>query len=141
MLTRKRAKVFLAIAATPAVILCVAALLVNAYVDPLWVLPKIGGRPLHYCVKDERLNKINRAVHGRLDTESVLVGSSRSAFMDTTAFESERVFNMAVNGVQPVEYGPMVEVYSRFVGKPKTVFVGVDFFGYARNRQRGYAPR
>jgi hypothetical protein len=122
---------FLAIAAGAAILLILCALSVDAYVDPLWVLPKIGSRNLLYCVADERQNKINRAIHGELDTDSLLVGSSRSAFIDTRYFQKNNVFNMAVNGIHAIEYGQMVDIYRRHVGAPRVVYLGVDFFTYS----------
>lgn len=116
----------------PALTMGIAAVVANAYIDPLWIMPKVGTRAgLHYCVQDERTNKLNRAIYGHLDAQGVLLGSSRSAFFDTRAFR-EPVFNMSVNGVMPIEFPELLAVFKQHVGTPRTVYVGVDFYGYLK---------
>src|SRR5438477_10297885 len=120
-----RRGLFLAVVLLPSFAMGVAALVANAYIDPLWMMPKIGSRPsLHYCVEDERTNKMNRAIYGHLDADGVLFGSSRSAFFDTRAFRGN-VFNMSVNGVIPIEFPELLTVFMQHVGAPKTVYIGL----------------
>ena len=129
-LPNNRALAFLAVLLGPTVLGMVAAFSLNAYIDPYWVVPIFGERAgIRYCVDDERQNKINKMIYGGARAESVLIGSSRSAFFDTRYFQA-RVFNLAVNGLRPVEYPEYLRILSQHVGALKDIFLGLDFFGY-----------
>ena len=134
-MNNKRHIIFVLMIILLPILLMSITFVVNVVVDPLWVLPQVGTRPLAYCVKDERQNKINRAVHGWLKIirhkDSLLLGSSRAAFIDTRFFNDENVYNMAVNGMLAREYGLFVKIFSRNVMPPKKIFVGLDFFAFS----------
>jgi hypothetical protein len=104
--------------------------LFNAYVDPLWVVPQLGDRPFLYCVRDERQNRVNRIVHGRVNADGVLLGSSRAAFLNPVLFRDHRVFNLAVNGMQLREFNAYGHIFAAHLGPPKKVYAAFDFWGY-----------
>jgi hypothetical protein len=99
-------------------------------VDPLWIVPQLGDRPFLYCVRDERQNRVNRLVHGRSDADAVLLGSSRAAFVNPAFFRDNRVFNLAVNGMQTIEYVEYGRIFAAQVAPPKKVYAAFDFWGY-----------
>lgn len=121
----------------PSVIAICSAVGFNAYVDPYWIFPSFGERAsLRYCVDDERLNKINKMIFGGATGADVLMGSSRSSFFDTRYF-SNKVFNLSVNGLRPVEYPEYLRMFIQYAGRPKDVYVGFDFFGYILEENDG----
>jgi len=134
-LGNRRALVFLAIALAPGVAMTLAAGAINAYVDPLWVLPKLGEPSFHYCVKDDRQNKINRLLHGHIRVQSVLLGSSRSAFMDPADFVGSSVVNLSVDGLMPAEYPELARMFHENVGDPHMLYAAFDFSRYAATRE------
>jgi hypothetical protein len=126
-----RARLFILIVIGPVALALLFASAVNAYIDPLWIMPSLGDRPgMRYCVDDERQNKINKMIHGGVSVNSVLIGSSRSAMFDTRFFIGDRVFNLSVKGLRPVEYAEYIRMFAQHVGAPRDIYVGFDFFGY-----------
>src|SRR4051812_13295159 len=123
-------RTFLAIVIGPAAAISLGIPLFNAYVDPLWVVPQLGDRPFLYCVRDERQNRVNRIVHGRLAADGILLGSSRAAFVDPAFFRGNMVFNLAVNGMQTVELIEYSRIFATHRGPPKKVYAALDFWGY-----------
>lgn len=122
---------FTSVVLGPALAVIFTAAAVNAYVDPLWMFPRLGERPaIRYCVADERQNKTNKMIFGGAMADSVIIGSSRSEVFDTRYFRNETVANIAVNGMRPVEIAEYLRIYVRHAGMPKRVYVGLDFFGY-----------
>src|SRR6266403_168341 len=102
-LTRNRALMFLAVMLGPLLPAMATAFAFNAYVDPYWLMPTLGERSsIRYCVDDERQNKVNKMIYGGANADSVLIGSSRSAFFDTLYFHP-KAFNLAVNGLSTIE--------------------------------------
>jgi hypothetical protein len=129
-LTRNRALTFLAVMLGPLSLAMATAFAFNAYVDPYWIMPAVGERSgIRYCVDDERQNKINKMIYGGTNADSVLIGSSRSAFFDTRYFRA-KVFNLAVNGLSTIEFSEYLRMFSQHVGTPKDIYLGFDFFGY-----------
>ena len=128
----QRARLYSLMVAGPAALVGASAVLINVAIDPLWTLPTNSLRSsLRYCVKDERQSKINRLVHGQIRPQSVIIGSSRSAFIDPADFKAESVFNMSVNGMVPIEYAQFIDLFKMAAGQPNTIYVGLDFFGYS----------
>ena len=73
-----------------------------------------------------------------MGTDAVLIGSSRTAFIDSAFFKDSDAFNMAVNGMTAPEYGTFVRLYSRYAGVPTIVYFGADFFAASSNQGGGW---
>ncbi|HZS83280.1 MAG TPA: hypothetical protein VFA50_10415 [Stellaceae bacterium] len=99
-------------------------------VDPLWISPIDTGITRLYCVKDERQNKIDKARFDSARYDSVLLASSRGNSFDfgTAGYHT---FNFALGGMFPFEYQPVLDLFARYQGEPKTVFLALDFYGTA----------
>jgi hypothetical protein len=111
----------------PAILVQMIVVGLNLLVDPLWTLPVVASRPFAYCVNDERVNKVNRMVHGRAKWDGVLVGNSRASFIDPTFFQTARVMNLAVNGMRVSEYIDYLKIFVRYNGVPRVAFIAFDF--------------
>jgi hypothetical protein len=131
-LPRKRAIRFLAALAALPLLAQSGVIGLNAYVDPLWVLPDVVGRPLLYCVKDERQNKLNRVIHGVAPYDNIVLGSSRTVRIDPDGL-SGPTLNLAVAGAVPDEFTEQLRIYARHRAPPRRIYVGFDFFGYVAN--------
>ncbi len=130
-LASHRARRFLTVLIGTVAVPVATAVPFNAYVDPLWMFPAFGDRAsLRYCVDDERQSKVNKMVYGGAGADSVIIGSSRTEVFDPRYFQNEHVINIAMNGMRPVELSAYLKIYARHVGIPKTVYVGLDFWGY-----------
>lgn len=118
-----------AIALLVAILLPVLALVgFTAFIDPLWIMPNAMRVNIRHCVKDERQNKINLMLYGRDPGRAVIIGSSRSAFLDPADFGPGH-FNLSVNGMRPIEFAAYLRLFAREHGAPEVVYVGFDEFG------------
>jgi hypothetical protein len=124
-------RTFVLIVVTPAIIAELAVVALNIYVDPLWTIP-IVQRPLAYCVRNERVNKVNLIVRSTHKWDAVVLGNSRAAFFDPHFFKNADVFNLAVSGMRNSEYIDYLKIFMRHVGKPKIAYVAFDFISRSR---------
>jgi hypothetical protein len=113
----------------------------NFYIDPLWLF---GHSNRHNNVQagfDERQQKSNRLHFSNTPYDALLLGSSRSTYINQHGFTGLRVFNYAVSGMRPEEYAPYIAYAESQLGQPfDTVFIGVDFFGSNKNYGGRAAP-
>jgi len=123
-------RTFTLIVVAPAVIAELAVVALNLYVDPLWTLP-ITQRRLAYCVRNERVNKVNLLDHSTHKWDSVVLGNSRTAFVDPRFFKNSDIFNLAVNSMRISEYIDYLKIFVRHVGKPKIAYIAFDFISHA----------
>lgn len=114
---------------------------VNAFVDPLWFFSFVNGYNSHQVGFDERQQKTNRIAFGAFDYDALLLGSSRSTYIDQHAFVDNHVFNYAVSGMRPEEYSPFIAFAESRRGQPfRAIYLGVDFFGSNKNYGGRAAP-
>ena len=112
----------------------------NAVMDPLWFFDHENRWNANQVGFDERQQKTNRARFGGFDYDGILLGSSRSTYIDQHAFVARRTFNFAVSGMVPAEYSAYVRFARKLRGAPLTeVFIGLDFFSSSRNYANGAA--
>lgn len=79
---------------------------------------------------DERQQKTNFLYFVNRDYDSILLGSSRSTYIDQNLFGSEKVFNYAANNMNPYEYTLFIDNFIKITGHaPKKIYIGMDFFG------------
>jgi hypothetical protein len=106
----------------------------NALVDPLWFFPHENRWNSNQVGFDERQQKTNRVRFGDFYYDGVLLGSSRSTYIDQHTFTSGKIFNFAVSGMLPAEYPAYLRFSQKMRGQPlKEVIIGLDFFASSRN--------
>ena len=86
---------------------------------------------------DERLQKTNLILNRGLSADGVLIGSSRTTYIDPGSFKQERYFNYAVGNIFSSEYPGMVHAAS-MAGTLKSVVIGLDFYATNRNHPHHY---
>ena len=102
----------------------------NFIIDPLWTFSH--SNPFNNAQPgfNERQQKTNRAYFGGLEQyDTLLLGSSRTTYINQYDFVGMHVFNYASNDMLPYEYNDWVSVAKQIKGKNfKTIILGVDFW-------------
>lgn len=112
----------------------------NALIDPLWFFSHENRWNGNQVGFDERQQKTNRALFGTFDYDAILLGSSRSTYINQRQFTGVRTFNFAVSGMRPVEYPAYLQFSQQLRGKPLAqAVIGLDFFASSRNYSSGAA--
>lgn len=121
-------------------VLCLLAGIVafNALIDPLWFFSHQNRWNENQVGFDERQQKTNRVLFGGFDYDGVLLGSSRSTYIDQRHFTGQRIFNFAVSGMRPAEYPGYLRFVREVRGRPvSTVAIGIDFFASSSHYASG----
>ena len=106
---------------------------VNAAIDPLSYFTHANRLNRIQPVVDERAQKTNWLAARPDQFNAVLLGSSRSTYIDQRDFVPWRMFNYAVNAMWPGEYRPYLDHVAAINGRsPDLVVLGMDFFGSRR---------
>lgn len=105
--------------------------LFNYTIDPLWTFCHSNRYNNAQPGFNERQQKTNRAYFCGLDDyDALLLGSSRTTYINQHDFEGMEVFNYAGVSMYPVEYRGWIEQAKAIKGAPfDTIILGVDFFG------------
>lgn len=100
----------------------------NVLADPWWFFTHENRLNRVQEDIDERAQKTNW-LHARAGSfDAVLLGSSRSTYIDQADFAPLKLFNYSVNALTPREYQPYLDHFAAVNGRPKAIFLGVDFF-------------
>lgn len=109
--------------------------LINYIVDPLWMFKTSNLFNQKQLDFDERQQKTNYLVYNKSDYDSLILGSSRSTYIDQNIFN--KTFNYSANSMYPYEYEYFINIFSIITQKtPKNIILGVDFFGSNRNENK-----
>lgn len=116
-----------------AALLMAAGLFVHQ-VDPLWCFNDPNSLNLYRTGFNERQQKVNYLHFVNHDYNALILGSSRTTYMDATLFAGYRAFNFAANSMNPTEYESYLDYFKRQTGKaPELVIIGLDFWGTNAN--------
>ncbi|MFC0272317.1 hypothetical protein ACFFIX_12815 [Metabacillus herbersteinensis] len=111
----------------------------NLWIDPLWLHTNEHSWNNRQYGFDERKQKMNRLIHTEKAYDSIIIGSSRSTFIDPEDFESLNVFNFSASSMQPQEYKGYIAAAQNKLGESlKTVYLGVDFQSTNMDRESQY---
>jgi hypothetical protein len=102
---------------------------INYIIDPLWTFSHSNKFNNNQDGFDERQQKSNFIFNNGLkDFDGILLGSSRSTFINQNSFKNMKIYNYALNAIKPNEY----KDYINFAKKNKDfeyIIIGLDFFG------------
>jgi hypothetical protein len=103
--------------------------LFNYTIDPLWTFCHSNRLNNAQPGFDERQLKTNRAYFCGLEQyDSLLLGSSRTTYINQHDFKTMNVFNYASVSMYPNEYRGWIEKAKKIKGTPfKTIIIGDDF--------------
>lgn len=121
---------------------CIA--LLNYYIDPLRLFQhknSLNEKQLDFNERQQKTNYLKFvAMPQQLNFESILLGSSRTTYINQNAFQQLYVYNYAANNMSPYEYKKFIAYFTEITGKePKNIILGVDFFGTAIEKNKGYS--
>jgi hypothetical protein len=102
---------------------------INVAMDPLWMFEHRHALSKFQRAYDERQQKSNHLARTDRSYDCVIVGSSRTTYVDAAHFDGLRCFNYASNSLYPFDYPGFVEFFAERMGEPKVIVIGMDFFG------------
>jgi len=105
--------------------------LFNYTIDPLWTFCHSNRFNNAQPGFNERQQKTNRAYFcGLKQYNALLLGSSRTTYINQHDFKGMNVYNYASVSMYPSEYNGWIELAKKIKGKDfDTIILGVDFFG------------
>ncbi|WP_370223759.1 hypothetical protein [Cytobacillus sp.] len=99
------------------------------YIDPMWTFGHEHKYNDVQTVINERQQKTNRILFQPFHYDTLLLGSSRTTYINQTDFENMKVFNFAVSNASIQEYNSLIELAKQKRGKEfERIIIGVDFF-------------
>lgn len=103
----------------------------NYFMDPLWCFAHSHKFNSFQKGANERQQKTNAIYFTSKQYDTLLLGSSRTAYMNRHSFTGMNVFNFSVSDMRPHEYLPYINFTINDSHQPiRTIILGVDFFGY-----------
>lgn len=102
----------------------------NFAMDPMWCFAHQHRFNSRQVGTNERQQKTNFLFHREGTYDAILLGSSRTTYIDQFDFKGWRVFNYGASGMAPEEYAGFLanaRASGRWTGK--LAILGLDFFG------------
>ncbi|ETZ04409.1 hypothetical protein K737_301114 [Holospora undulata HU1] len=97
----------------------------NLYVDP-YNFYEIDKTP-YVLSGNERKIKASYLYSHKNQFRSVLIGSSRSSYLDIASPSNHKTFNFSVSGISINEYLPYLQFFAQTQGNPETIYLSLDF--------------
>ncbi|WP_054692106.1 hypothetical protein [Syntrophomonas palmitatica] len=105
----------------------------NYYIDPLWNFAHANRYNRIQMGFDERQQKTNRVGRGNFNYNTIILGSSRTTYINQYDFAGYRAYNYAVSNMLLDEYYEYIEYAKAKNGREfDCIVLGLDF--YATNR-------
>ncbi|WP_404455698.1 hypothetical protein LG329_08060 [Virgibacillus necropolis] len=101
----------------------------NYYIDPLWTFDHSNDYNDVQTVIDERQQKMNDIHYGNFHHDTLLIGSSRSTYINQYSFGDMDVYNFAASDLSFKEYKSFIAYATKENGEDfEQIIIGVDFF-------------
>lgn len=101
----------------------------NFYIDPYWTYGHNHSYNDHQISVDEREQKTNRIYFQDFSYDTIILGSSRTTYINQNRFKGMKAYNFAVNNMSIREYDTFLQfAKEQSTQKVKRVIIGVDFF-------------
>lgn len=101
----------------------------NYYIDPLWNFSHANPYNHIQASFDERQQKTDYVTFGKFDYNALILGSSRTSYINQNDFSGCRAYNYAVNNMLMEEYKGYTDYARQKNGRPfEYIFLGLDFF-------------
>lgn len=121
---------FLSLVLVSAITIITVIVVLNYMIDPLRTFSHSNFLNNKQVDFDERQQKTNYLYFVNHNFDSVLLGSSRTTYIDQNLFLKEKVFNYGANNMTPYEYDKFIAYFIEITGHaPKKIYIGLDFFG------------
>lgn len=113
-------------------LLLIAVLVTNLFVDPSYQW--FSNKFINFKRKsfDERVIKTNYLANINNNYDALLIGNSRSTYLDARNFDlNVSIFNYSVGAMSVYEYEDVIENFIELTGKePKVILIGIDPYNY-----------
>ena len=104
--------------------------IVNYYVDPFWTFSHTNAHNKIQKPFNERQQKTNDLYFNGFKYDGILLGSSRSTYVNQNDFGNMNIYNYAFNSSRPIEFESYLDFAKELYGDDlKYVVIGADFFG------------
>ncbi|RKL68139.1 hypothetical protein CR203_06545 [Salipaludibacillus neizhouensis] len=116
------------------IITCVGGF--NYYIDPLWTFSHVNKLNTSQDSFNERQQKTNIVTYREFDYDTLLLGSSRTTYINQHDFMGLDTFNYALSSMSIQEYNDYIE-YAKKENKKEFeyIFIGLDFYATNKNRE------
>jgi len=105
--------------------------LFNYTMDPFWTFNHSHKFNNFQKGINERQQKSNYIYFTDKKYDTLLLGSSRTTYMNPNSFENHKVFNYSAVAMRPQEYKTFIDFAIKDSNQPiDTIILAVDFFGY-----------
>lgn len=104
---------------------------INYWIDPLWTFPHSHKFNKIQKSFDERQLKTNYIYNRGLKSfDGILLGSSRSTFINQNDFKNMNIYNYSFANMYPYEYDGYIDFAKKVKGQDfKYIIIGADFYG------------
>jgi len=110
-------------------------LTVNYIMDPFWTFNHSYNFNSVQKGTNERQQKSNYIYFTDKKFDTLLIGSSRTTYMNPYFFDNFKVFNYSTVAMRPQEYPVFLDFAIKESKQPiETIILAVDFFGYLDNK-------
>lgn len=110
----------------------------NYYVDPLWNFAHANEFNDYQDGFDERQLKTNTVTHTSFDYDTLIVGTSRTTYVNHSEFKGLNAFNYALSSMMIDEYNDYIEYAKKQNGKDfDTIVMELYFGGFDKERGTG----
>ncbi|MGG0720104.1 hypothetical protein ABE096_21360 [Robertmurraya massiliosenegalensis] len=107
----------------------------NYFIDPLWSFNHSHKFNDYQNAFNERQQKTNYINFHKFSYDSLLLGSSRTTYINQNDFEGYKVYNYAVSSMSVQEYNEFIDYAKKENGSEfKTIIIGLDFFATSKSR-------
>lgn len=104
-------------------------IVINFTSDPLWIFDHSNKYNDIQQGFNERQQKVNQLTFSNEKYDALLLGSSRSTYINQHKFKDLKVYNLSVSSMYVEEYKDYIEYAKKRNGEPfKYIFLGLDFF-------------
>lgn len=101
----------------------------NFFIDPLWTFGHAHEWNDVQDVINERQQKTNDMTFNSFNYDTLLLGSSRSTYINQHDFQNMNVYNFSVSNISIHEYESFIEYAKKQNGKDfDRIIIGLDFF-------------
>lgn len=107
----------------------------NMFIDPLWMFNHKHKYNDIQGAYNERQQKVNKIAYNNFNYDTLLLGSSRTTYINQNDFEGLKVFNFAVSSMSIQEYKAFIEFAIRNNNNEfDNIIIGLDFFATSSSR-------
>lgn len=103
----------------------------NLFMDPFWCFEHKHRYNQFQKGVNERQQKANKIYFGSKKYSTLLIGSSRTTYMNQNSFQGMYVYNFSAAGMRPQEYLTYINFIINDAHQPiQNIIIGMDFLGY-----------